>query len=143
MRKFLENWAPLFIVFGITIGAVGLAELVEKHNNTPDPALLELKATGYSDIHFVGERIGFCNPNPQYAQKLIDAKMLPAIKIEDSLGPNCTIGTEFIATDIIGKVEMGRIYCGPIIKAVPPFKNCAIFDDDSKPEGAPDDSLEF
>src|ERR1035437_1712148 len=62
-----------------------------------DPAITALEEANYTKIHFVGDRSGFCDPDPRYAQVLIEKGILPKLDRKDSYSKECTFGDLFIA----------------------------------------------
>ena len=107
---------------------------IVRPNVPADPAITALKEAKYSKIHVIDDRKGICDEDIGYAVELIAAQMMPHIDRKDSFGSTCTFGDKFIATDSVGRVEMGNIYCGPLVKTKPPFKYCMIMDFASVPD---------
>jgi hypothetical protein len=118
----------------ILLGFVGLTIFFARHHDKVDPAKAALEEARYTKVYFIGNRQGFCDDNQQYIQELIAANMMPNIERENSYAQNCTFGDKYIATDSVGMVEIGTVFCGPLVKLVPPFKYCAIYDNASLPK---------
>ena len=119
-----------FVIMGLT---VYLAFCLIWGRIPTDPALTALQEAKYTSVIFIGERKGICNPDPQYAQTLLDLNAIPTIARKDSFNETCFFGDRFIAKDIVGHLEVGNIYCGPLARTQPPFKNCRIMTDSEVP----------
>jgi hypothetical protein len=99
-----------------------------------DPAIAALQEAKYTNIHFIGDRKGVCDPDPEFIEALIGLDAVPKIERKDSQGEHCFYGDRWLAKDVNGRLETGNIYCGYIVKNRPPFKFCNIVDDASSDE---------
>jgi hypothetical protein len=132
-KTFMHCLGEVFLAFVIVGFVIYLAFVLGWRPNPTDPALTALQEAKYTSVIFIGERKGICNPDPQYAQILLDRNAIPTIARENSFGETCFFGDRFLAKDIVGHLEIGNIYCGPLARIQPPFKNCQIMTDSEVP----------
>lgn len=130
-KTFMHYLAEAFFIFVAPLSVILLASRLLWPPT--DPALTALQEAKYTSVIFIGERKGICNPDPQYAQALLDRNAVPTIARKDSFGETCFFGDRFIAKDIVGHLEVGNIYCGTLARTQPPFKNCRIMTDSEVP----------
>jgi hypothetical protein len=131
-KTFMHYFGEVFLAFSIVL-CVALVWGRVYPDSPTDPALTALQEAKYTSVIFIGERKGICNPDPQYAQTLLDLNAIPTIARKDSFNEICFFGDRFIAKDIVGHLEVGNIYCGPLARTQPPFKNCRIMTDSELP----------
>ena len=128
MKTFTQCLGEAFIISVISAAVLTGAFYIFSPSNT-DPAITALKEAKYSNIHFIGDRKGTCETDKEVIEALLSLNAIPKIEIKESY--SCFFGARWIAKDVNGSLEMGNIYCGPTVKARPPFKYCDIYDDAS------------
>ena len=132
--------AKNFCVFVVVLMAILLATTgigIWTNTGPTDPAITALQEAKYTNIHFIGDRKGVCGLEPDFIHALIGADAIPKIERKDSFDKSCFFGDKWIAKDINGFLEMGNIYCGPLARLHPPFKDCDVYDGSSIPDETP------
>jgi hypothetical protein len=129
----------------VTVGAIltivsvlglGLSRNINDKYNPTDPAITALQEAKYTNIHFIGDRKGVCGLEPDFIHALIGTDSMPNVARKDTYDKSCFFGDKWIAKDSNGLIETGNIFCGPLARLHPPFKDCDISDDSSIPEEA-------
>lgn len=135
-KKFAQSLTGLFLLFMIVFWLVvaGWCVYLTCFSVTVDPAIAALTEAKYTNIHFIGDRKGVCGLEPDFIHALISTDSIPKIERKDSFDKSCFFGDKWIGKDINGLIETGNIYCGPLARLHPPFKDCDIYDDSSVPD---------
>jgi hypothetical protein len=123
MQQIKYTIIGFIVAFGL-----GVVVVLFSPRTTTDPALTELQEV-YTDVVFVGDRTGFCHPNPKYAHAIVGSMTpMPRITRLQSYDKDCTFLDQWIATDKTGEVETGHILCGRSIQEKPPYKFCNVWE---------------